>query len=45
VAIAGKLRRTADAVYQMLSRTHRALRTCVEHELAHLDQPAEGGVL
>ena len=24
VAIAGKLRRTVDAVYQMLSRTHRA---------------------
>ena len=44
VAIAGKLRRTADAVYQMLSRTHRALRKCVERELGAVDQPAEGGV-
>ena len=44
VAIAGKLRRTADAVYQMLSRTHRALRKCVERELSHVDQPAGGGV-
>ena len=44
VAIACKLRRTADAVYQMLSRTHRALRKCVERELARVDQPAEGGV-
>ena len=43
VAIAGKLRRTVDAVYQMLSRTHRALRKCVERELARVDQPAEGG--
>jgi RNA polymerase sigma factor (sigma-70 family) len=44
VAIAGRLKRTADAVYQILSRTHRALRQCVERELAHIDQPAEGGV-
>jgi RNA polymerase sigma-70 factor, ECF subfamily len=44
VAIAGKLRRTADAVYQTLSRTHRALRQCVEHELGRIDQPAGGGV-
>lgn len=44
VAIAGRLRRTADAVYQMLSRTHRALRQCVERELGRVDQPAEGGV-
>ena len=29
VAIAGRLRRTADAVYQNLSRLHRALRDCV----------------
>lgn len=45
VAIASRLRRTADAVYQMLSRTHRALRQCVERELGRVDQPAEGGVV
>jgi DNA-directed RNA polymerase specialized sigma24 family protein len=33
-AIAAKLSRTAAAVYQSLSRTHRALRECVEAELA-----------
>lgn len=33
-AIAGRLRRTADAVYQSLSRVHRALRQCAEKELA-----------
>jgi RNA polymerase sigma-70 factor (ECF subfamily) len=44
VAIAGRLRRNVDAVYQMLSRTHRALRRCVESELGRVDQPAEGGV-
>jgi len=44
VAIAGRLRRTADAVYQMLSRTHRALRQCVEQELGSVDQPTRGGV-
>lgn len=43
-AIAGRLRRTADAVYQTLSRTHRALRRCVELELGRIDQPAQGGV-
>lgn len=30
--IADHMRRTPDAVYQLLSRTHRALRTCVEVE-------------
>ena len=44
VVIAGRLRRTTDAVYQILSRTHRALRRCVEMEMGRLDQPAEGGV-
>jgi RNA polymerase sigma-70 factor (ECF subfamily) len=44
VAIAERLRRTADAVYQTLSRAHRALRRCVEHEIGRVDQPAEGGV-
>jgi RNA polymerase sigma-70 factor, ECF subfamily len=44
VAIADRLRRTADAIYQMLSRTHRALRRCVELEMGRVGQPAEGGV-
>jgi RNA polymerase sigma-70 factor (ECF subfamily) len=44
VAIAERLRRTADAVYQTLSRSHRALRRCVEQEIGRVDQPAEGGV-
>ncbi len=30
--IADHMNRTTDAVYQLLSRTHRALRTCVEVE-------------
>jgi RNA polymerase sigma-70 factor (ECF subfamily) len=34
VAIADKLRRTANAVYQNLCRIHRSLRECVERELA-----------
>jgi RNA polymerase sigma-70 factor (ECF subfamily) len=33
VVIARRLRRTADAVYQNLSRLHRALRDCVEREM------------
>ena len=33
VAVAERLRRTVDAVYQTLSRIHRALRECVEREL------------
>jgi RNA polymerase sigma-70 factor (ECF subfamily) len=44
VAIAERLRRTADAVYQTLSRAHRALRRCVEQEVGRVDQPTEGGV-
>jgi len=32
VAIAERLHRTPDAVYQRLSRIHRALRACVEHQ-------------
>jgi RNA polymerase sigma factor (sigma-70 family) len=43
-AIAERQRRTADAVYQNLSRVHRCLRECVERELEKLDQPASGGV-
>ena len=38
-----RLRRSADAVYQMLSRTHRALRQCVDQELGRVE-PAKGGV-
>ena len=34
VVIAGRLRRSVDAVYQSLSRLHRALRDCVEREMA-----------
>lgn len=34
VAVAERLRRTVDAVYQTLSRVHRALRACVERELS-----------
>jgi len=41
-AIAGKLRRSADAVYQNLSRVHRALRACVEREMSRIHGP--GGV-
>jgi RNA polymerase sigma-70 factor (ECF subfamily) len=33
-AIADRQHRTAGSVYQNLSRIHRALRDCVEHELA-----------
>jgi RNA polymerase sigma factor (sigma-70 family) len=33
VAVAARLHRTPDAVYQTLSRVHRALRSCVEREL------------
>lgn len=39
VAIAGRMRRTADAVYQSLSRLHRALRDCVEREMARPPVP------
>jgi RNA polymerase sigma-70 factor, ECF subfamily len=44
--IAGKLCRSADAVYQNLSRAHRALRECVERQLVQVDfdRPARGGV-
>jgi RNA polymerase sigma-70 factor (ECF subfamily) len=43
VAIAGRLRRTADAVYQSLSRLHRALRDCVERELVRSPVPGLEG--
>jgi RNA polymerase sigma-70 factor, ECF subfamily len=32
-AMAGRLHRSTDAIYQRLSRLHRALRTCVEREM------------
>jgi DNA-directed RNA polymerase specialized sigma24 family protein len=38
-AIAGKTRRSADAVYQNLCRVHRVLRDCVERELTRLVGP------
>ncbi len=41
-AIAGKLRRSADAIYQNLCRVHRALRNCVEQEMTRIHGP--GGV-
>jgi RNA polymerase sigma-70 factor (ECF subfamily) len=44
-AIAGKLHRSADAVYQTLSRVHRALRNCVEQELELQSRPKQGSVL
>jgi len=37
--IAGKLRRTADAIYQSLCRVHRGLRECVERELDRAGSP------
>jgi RNA polymerase sigma-70 factor (ECF subfamily) len=40
--IAARLHRTADAVYQLLSRTHRALRTCVKVESGQLGDVAPG---
>jgi RNA polymerase sigma-70 factor (ECF subfamily) len=42
-AIAARLRRSADAVYQSLSRLHRALRDCVEQEMARAAVGLEGG--
>jgi RNA polymerase sigma-70 factor (ECF subfamily) len=44
VAIAGRLQRTADAVYQSLSRIHRSLRECVRRESARLGDTAPGEV-
>jgi RNA polymerase sigma factor (sigma-70 family) len=40
-ALAERLRRTVDAIYQTLSRTHRALRVCVERELNEQEAPDE----
>lgn len=44
-AIAGRLHRTTDAVYQSLSRTQRALRECVEREAAEAALPSPREVL
>jgi RNA polymerase sigma-70 factor (ECF subfamily) len=41
-AIGERLGRSTDAVYQTLSRVHRALRACVEQELARSEAPASG---
>jgi RNA polymerase sigma-70 factor (ECF subfamily) len=38
--IAARMRRTVDAVYQNLSRIHRALRECVRQETARLEAVA-----
>lgn len=44
VAIAARMRRSIDAVYQNLSRLHRALRACVERSLTvHAAPGREGG--
>jgi RNA polymerase sigma-70 factor (ECF subfamily) len=43
--VAARLRRTAEAVYQSLSRLHRALRDCIEHELSRAERlPARKAV-
>lgn len=44
VAIAGQLRRAPDAIYQSLSRIHRALRECVERQLVGQGEAARGEV-
>lgn len=41
VAIANRLRRTPDAVYQSLSRLHRFLRECVERKLTVSTESAQ----
>jgi RNA polymerase sigma-70 factor (ECF subfamily) len=41
-AIAARVRRTTDAVYQTLSRTQRGLRACVEQQLAMAEPIPEG---
>jgi RNA polymerase sigma factor (sigma-70 family) len=38
--IAARLRRTADAVYQTLSRIHRCLRQCIERRMADTGKSA-----
>jgi RNA polymerase sigma-70 factor (ECF subfamily) len=43
-AIAARLGRTADAVYQSLSRIHRALRECVEWRMTRSPYPPPGEV-
>ncbi len=43
--IAGQVRRTPDAVYQMLSRVHRSLRECVARELGVFESVAGRAVL
>jgi RNA polymerase sigma-70 factor, ECF subfamily len=42
VTIAERLKRTADAVYQSLSRLHRGLRECVERRLAGIGTATTG---
>jgi RNA polymerase sigma factor (sigma-70 family) len=45
VAIADRLRRTVDAVYQSLSRTHRSLKDCIEREVARTAFPSPKEVM
>jgi RNA polymerase sigma-70 factor, ECF subfamily len=44
-AIAAQVRRTPDAIYQMLSRVHRSLRECVSHELSLFESVTGKAVL
>jgi RNA polymerase sigma-70 factor (ECF subfamily) len=41
-AVAERLGRSVDAIYQNLSRIHRQLRQCVERQLKGADQPSLG---
>jgi RNA polymerase sigma-70 factor (ECF subfamily) len=43
-AIADRVRRTTDAVYQLLSRSQRGLRGCVEQRLATMNKPMTEGI-
>jgi len=43
-AIADRVCRTADAVYQLLSRTQRGLRTCIEARMKAAAEPVPDGV-
>lgn len=45
LAIANRMGRTLQAVYQALSRTHRSLRECVERRVRQLNEPLRGEVL
>ncbi|MCI0704530.1 MAG: sigma-70 family RNA polymerase sigma factor [Planctomycetia bacterium] len=42
-AIATRLQRSSDAVYQSLSRIHRCLRECVERQMTGVEKPVREG--